>query len=113
LVLVAIVGSWVVVHGIVEGTVVLATRADRPLWQLGVLSAAIEIVVGLTLIARPGGTINGAAVTLGVLAVLEGIFELASAMVRLRSERHQRRSPATPSVAVMSHDATAPNDHGT
>ena len=87
LVLAAAVGGLVLVRGIVHATVVLATRVEQQHWALQLASAIVELALGVTLIARPGGTVQGAAVTLGVLAVFEGVVEFAEAIARKRAER--------------------------
>lgn len=100
LVFVVLVGSWVLAHGVTEATIVLATRAARAQWQLGFLSAIVEISLGVVLITRPGGAVSGTAVTLGVLAVVAGALELATAIARRRSERRLRARSRVASVAA-------------
>jgi uncharacterized membrane protein HdeD (DUF308 family) len=43
LALVLVVGSWVLLSGVVEATIVLATRADSPHWRLRFSSAMVEV----------------------------------------------------------------------
>jgi uncharacterized membrane protein HdeD (DUF308 family) len=102
LVLVLVVGSWVLLSGVVDATIVLATRADRPSWQLRFSSAIVEVALGGTLIARPGGTVSDTAVTLGVLGAFQGVIEISTAIARKRSERHVRTFAPARSVAAVS-----------
>ena len=85
LVLAAVVGVWVILRGIVDTTIALATRTERPHWPLQLVSTLIEIVLGIVLIVRVGGSVDATAVTLGVLAVVVGVFEIAGALGNRRS----------------------------
>jgi uncharacterized membrane protein HdeD (DUF308 family) len=100
LVFAVLVGSWVLAHGIVAMTVVLATRAARAQWQLGALSAIVDITLGVILITRPGGSVGGTAVTLGLLAVLVGALEIAMSIARRHNERRVRALSPVASVAA-------------
>ena len=101
LVLVVVVGAWVVVCGIVEATIVLATLADHRRWQMRFVSVLVETALGAVLIARPGGTVKGAAITLGVLAFLQGIIDISTAISQQR-DQHRLRQPtrARPGAAM-------------
>jgi uncharacterized membrane protein HdeD (DUF308 family) len=87
LVLVVVVGTWVVVCGVVAATIVLATRADRTHWLSQFVVAVGEAALGATLIARPGGTVAGVAITLGVLGVLKGLVDISVAITQARGQR--------------------------
>ena len=105
LVLVVVVGGLVVVRGVVDATVVLATRAEHEHWHFRFAAAMVELALGVTLIAQPGGTVQGAAVTLGVLASFEGVAEIAETIARRRAERRvptavPLRSPGSSEVVV-------------
>ena len=100
LVLVAVVGAWVVVCGVAEATIVLATRASRPHWLVRFVAAVVEVALGATLIARPGDTIESAAITLGVLAVFEGLLDISTAITHMRSERTLDRPAPLRSAAA-------------
>ncbi|MCU1428177.1 MAG: hypothetical protein JWL83_2177 [Actinomycetia bacterium] len=102
LVLVVVVGSWVLLQGVVDATIVLATRADHPHWPLLFSSAIVQLALGATLIARPGGTIRGTAVTLGALAIFEGVLEVSTGIARTHRERLVRASTPVTSVAAVS-----------
>jgi uncharacterized membrane protein HdeD (DUF308 family) len=81
LVVAAVVGGLVLVSAVVGGTVALATRAEQR-WQLAFAVAVVELALGVTLIARPGGTIRGVAITLAVIAFVEAADEIATAVTR-------------------------------
>jgi uncharacterized membrane protein HdeD (DUF308 family) len=100
LVLVAVVGVLVLVRGVVTATVVLATRPEHEHWRLRFASAIVELALGVTLIAQPGGTVQGASVTLGVLALLEGVVEFAETIARGRAERLGAASMPLGSVSL-------------
>ncbi|MDQ1479652.1 MAG: hypothetical protein QOI44_513 [Actinomycetota bacterium] len=102
LALVLVVGSWVLLSAVVEATIVLATRADSPHWRLRFSSAMVELALAGTLIVRPGGTVSGAAVTLGVLGVFRGVLEISTAIARTRSERRVRTAAVVRSIAAVS-----------
>ena len=102
LVLVVIVGVWALVRGIVDATVVLATRAGHGRWIIRVMAAILEIALGVALVARPGGTIRDAAVTLGLLVVLEGALEISVAVGRGRHEPEVRGTGSVQSLASAS-----------
>jgi uncharacterized membrane protein HdeD (DUF308 family) len=82
LVLTVTVGVIVLVEGTVDAVVVLATRGEVPHWQLRVTVDLLENAFAVALIARPAGTVHGAALTLGVIAVLAGTMEIATAFQR-------------------------------
>ena len=101
LVLVLVVGSWVLLSGVVSATIVLATRADSPQWRLRLSSIVIDVALGGTLIARPGGSVSGTAVTLGALAAFQGVVEVSTAIARMRHERFVRRHVPVRSAAAV------------
>jgi len=97
LVLTVIVGVLVLVEGTVDAVVVLATRDEVPHWSLRVIADLLELAFAAALIARPAGTVHGAAVTLGAIAVLAGVVEVTTAIQRWRLP-----SDAATSVVVVS-----------
>jgi uncharacterized membrane protein HdeD (DUF308 family) len=93
LVLTVVFGVIVLVEGTVDATVALATRSERTHWQYRFVADLVENALAVALIARPAGTVHGAAVTLGAIAVLAGIVEIATAVARQRGgERVEIRS---------------------
>jgi uncharacterized membrane protein HdeD (DUF308 family) len=95
-------GSWIVVSGVAEATILLATRADRRRWLLPFLGALVQVALGVILLIWPGVTARGVGVVLGTEAVLGGTLGISSAVGRQRRERCLR-APAPPrSVAVVS-----------
>jgi uncharacterized membrane protein HdeD (DUF308 family) len=103
LALAVIVGVWVLAHGVVDATMVLATRGDRPRWLIRLLASVLEIALGVVLIARPGGTVRDSALALGLLALLEGVIEISLAAAHKLSDRRVH-GPASvrPAVAAVS-----------
>jgi len=101
LVLAVVVGVWVIVRGILDATIALATRAEHPHWLVQLAPSVLEIALGITLILRPGGTVEDTAVTLGLLAVLVGILEISTAVGFWRDKRRATR-PAFQSIATTS-----------
>jgi uncharacterized membrane protein HdeD (DUF308 family) len=89
LVLTVIVGVLVLVEGTVDAVVVLATRTEIPHWPLRVVADLLETVFAIALIARPAGTVHGTAVTLGAIAVLAGVLEIATAVQRWQQPEHE------------------------
>jgi uncharacterized membrane protein HdeD (DUF308 family) len=87
--LAVLVGSWAILHAIAGGTISATTRADHP-WPLSIMFAIVAVVLGVILIARPNGSVRGVAVTIGLLALVEGTRELSEAAFRLRRERRFR-----------------------
>jgi hypothetical protein len=100
LVIAVVIGVLALTRGIVDATILLATRRDRPRRQARFAAALAEVAVGVALIARPGGSVRGTAVTLGVLAILEGIIELVEGVGGMRRERPARATPETAAHAA-------------
>lgn len=100
LVIAVVVGVLALTHGIVDATILLATRRDRPRWLPRFVAAAAQVALGVALIARPGGSVRGTAVTLGLLAILEGVIELAEGVVGMRRERPRRATRRTAAHAT-------------
>jgi uncharacterized membrane protein HdeD (DUF308 family) len=97
--LAVLVGSWAILHAIASGTIRrhdprrASALAALPYFAIGAL------VLGAILIARPGDSVRGVAVTIGLLALLEGTREVAEAAVRSRRERRIRQAGHTQSAA--------------
>jgi uncharacterized membrane protein HdeD (DUF308 family) len=81
-VLTVVVGVVVGVESIVDGVVVLTTRDDVPHWTLRVMVDLVEVVLAIALVARPEGTVDASAMTLGAIALVAGTLEIATALQR-------------------------------
>jgi len=100
LVIAVVVGVLALTQGIVGATILLATRRDRPRWQHRFAAALAEVALGVTLVARPGGSVRDTAVTLGVLAILEGVIEVAGGVAGMRRERPRAATRQTAARAA-------------
>jgi len=100
--LAVLVGSWAILRAIVGGTIAVTTPTEHPPWPLSLVFAIAELVVGVIVIARAGGSVRGVAVTIGILALLEGTREVAEAVFRSRRERRISRAAQTHKDAVAS-----------
>jgi uncharacterized membrane protein HdeD (DUF308 family) len=97
-----LVGLWAILHAMVGGTIALTTRADNPWWLLSLAIAIIAGVLGVILIARSSGSTRGAAVIIGLWALLEGTREVSEAGLRQRRERQLHRAAHATSSAAAS-----------
>jgi uncharacterized membrane protein HdeD (DUF308 family) len=95
-------GSWAMLHAFAMGTIAVTTRAEHAHWPLSIVFALIAVVLGGILIGQPGDSVDGAAVTIGLLALLEGTREIAEAAFRQRRERRFRRATQAHSTAAAS-----------
>ena len=98
LVVAAAVGGLVLVRAVVGGTAALATRSE-PRWRLPFAVAVVELALSVVLIARPDGTVRGVAITLAVVAFVEGAYEIGTAVTSLRS-RVPASTPIPPATPV-------------
>jgi uncharacterized membrane protein HdeD (DUF308 family) len=99
LVLVVVVGVLVLVQGTVDATIALSTRAERPHWPVRVIADLAQLALGVVLITRPTGTVHGAALTLGAIAVVAGTIEIATGLGAVRHTRaHARSTPGRAAV---------------
>jgi uncharacterized membrane protein HdeD (DUF308 family) len=99
LVVVSVVGGLVVVRAVVTATVALASRA-APGWKFPFVVSVVELALGVTLIARPGGTVHGAAITLAALALVAGGAEIGTGLAH--GQRRTRSAVPTPSAVPAS-----------
>jgi uncharacterized membrane protein HdeD (DUF308 family) len=83
-----VAGVWLLVYGIVATTIAVTTRAEEPRWRLPVAAAVINTAFGVALLVERGGTIKSTAIVLGLLAVVQGVFEIVVAVSRGRAARH-------------------------
>ncbi len=100
--LVLVVGSWAILRSVVVGTIAATTRADDPCWPLSIVFATVEVVLGVVLVARPGGSVRGTAVTISLLVLIEGAREMLEAAFRQRREHRSRQAVHQRSAAVTS-----------
>ena len=89
-----VAGIWLLVYGIVATTIAVFTRAEEPRWGVPVTAAVINTTFGAALLVRTG-TIKETAVFLGVLAVVEGAFEIIVSIGRKRATGGGWLAPAT------------------
>jgi uncharacterized membrane protein HdeD (DUF308 family) len=87
LVLTVLVGAIVVVQATVDATIVGATRREHMHWTARLVADILQVVLGVALIARPFGTIRGAALIIGGVGIVAGIVEIATALARRRDPR--------------------------
>jgi uncharacterized membrane protein HdeD (DUF308 family) len=97
--LAVLIGSWAVLHAIVGGTLAVTTPGEHPPWPLSLIVAIVAVVLGVILIARPNGSVRGAAVVIGLLALVEGTREVAEAAFRHHRERRVRQAAHAQSAA--------------
>jgi uncharacterized membrane protein HdeD (DUF308 family) len=95
-----VVGALAVLHAAIAGAIIAATRTPHTLWKLRLVSCVLEFALGVALIARPGGTVRGTAVTLGALAILVGLTEVVTATSRVHTMRLERRAGVTGEVVI-------------
>ena len=100
--LAVLVGSWAILRAVVGGTIAVTTPAEHPPWPISLVFAISELIVGVIVIAGPGDSLRGLAVTIGLLALLEATREIAEAVFRSRRERRIRRPAHTNAEAVAS-----------
>ena len=101
LVLTVLVGAIVVVQATVDATIVAATRREHMHWTARFVADVLQVVLGVALIARPSGTVRGAALIIGGVAIVAGAVEIATAL----SRRHE---PVLPSAKDrLRHDEAA------
>jgi len=75
----AIVGVWILVRSLVDGTIVVTTHRDWAHPWLRVGAEAVEMVLGVVLLLRTGQTVREAGVTIGVISLIEGLLALTAA----------------------------------
>jgi hypothetical protein len=87
-ILATVVGAWVAIRSVAAATVIVATRGtSSSTWAVALAVTVAELALAIVLIARPSGDVNGAALTVGAIAVLEGALELAEAIARHHRDR--------------------------
>jgi uncharacterized membrane protein HdeD (DUF308 family) len=96
------VGAAALVCGIAGGTIALTTRADDPQWPIFLVFATVEVALALALIARPTGSVRAAAVTIGLLLLVEGVREISHAGLSMRRERRSHTTANTQPAATTS-----------
>jgi uncharacterized membrane protein len=87
LVLTVVVGTIVVVQCTVDATIVAATRREHTHWTIRFGADLVQVLLGVALIARRSGTVRAAAVIIGVIAIVAGGVEIATAFSRRREPR--------------------------
>jgi hypothetical protein len=87
LIFATVVGAWVAIRSVAAATIIVATRATYPTWVVALSVTIAELALAIVLIARPSGDVNGAALTVGAIAALEGALELEAVIARHHRDR--------------------------
>jgi uncharacterized membrane protein HdeD (DUF308 family) len=87
LVLTVLVGAIVVVQATVDATIVAATRREHMHWTPRFVADIVQVALGVALIARLSGTVRGAALIIGSVAVVSGGVEIVTALSRRHAPR--------------------------
>jgi len=95
-ILATVVGAWVAIRSVAAATIIVATRSTDPTWVAALAVTVAELALAIVLIARPSGDVNGAALTVGAIAALEGALELQEAIARHHRDRAIRRIDRSP-----------------
>jgi uncharacterized membrane protein HdeD (DUF308 family) len=95
-ILATVVGAWVAIRSVAAATIIVATRGAYPTWVVALAVTVAELALAIVLIARPSGDVNGAALTVGAIAALEGALELEEAIARRHRDRALRRIAGSP-----------------
>jgi uncharacterized membrane protein HdeD (DUF308 family) len=100
-----LIGSWAILHAIAGGTIAVTAPGEHPPWPVSLIVAIVAVVLGVILIARPNSSVRGAAVLIGLLALLEGTREVAEAASRHHRERRINQAAHPESTAPAGRDA--------
>ena len=95
-----LVGSWAIVRATVGATIAVTTRVDRPWWLLSVAFTIFAGVLGVILVISSSGSVRGAAVTIGLLSLMDGIHEISEGALQARRAHGLRRSAHAASTAT-------------
>jgi uncharacterized membrane protein HdeD (DUF308 family) len=90
-----VVGAWLLLYGIVATTIAVTTRTEEPRWRVPLAAALINAAFGVTLLVERHGTIKATSIVVGLLAVVEGGFEIVVAVTRGRAARRSPPGAAT------------------
>jgi uncharacterized membrane protein HdeD (DUF308 family) len=82
-----VVGTLFAAQGIVDLTIVLATRNEHGHWRARLAADIVQVVLSVALVARPTGSVRAASLILGALALLAGGIEIAAAVSQVHSPR--------------------------
>jgi uncharacterized membrane protein HdeD (DUF308 family) len=69
-------------------------------WPIFLVFAAVEVALAAALMARPTGTVRAAAVTIGLLLLVEGVREISDAGFSMRRERRSHTTAPTQPAAT-------------
>ena len=87
LVLTVVAGTIVVVQATVDATIGAATRREHVHWTARFAADVLQVGLGVALIARPSGTVHAAGLIIGIVAIVAGGVEIATAFSRRRAPR--------------------------
>jgi uncharacterized membrane protein HdeD (DUF308 family) len=82
-----ILGIWLIVRGAFEVFASFSASRDAPRWLL-LVSAAVDVVLGVLFVANPGTSAVAIAWVLGITAVVWGVAFVAIGFVVRRDEGH-------------------------
>ena len=82
-----ILGIWLIVRGAFEVFASFSASRDAPRWLL-LVSAAVDVVLGVLFVANPGASAVAIAWVLGITAVVWGFAFVAIGFVVRRDEGH-------------------------
>ena len=87
-----ILGIWLIVRGAFEVFAAFAATRDAPRWLL-LLSAGVDVVLGVLFVANPGASAVAIAWVLGLVAVVWGVAFMATGFVVRRGEHGATAAP--------------------
>ncbi len=83
-------------------SLVLLVGSDDSKWPMFLVFATVEVALAVALIARPTGSVRAAAVTIGLVLLVEGAREISHAGLSMRRERRSHTTAPTQPAATTS-----------
>jgi uncharacterized membrane protein HdeD (DUF308 family) len=87
-----ILGIWLIVRGVFEAVAAFAATRDTPRWLL-LVTAAVDVILGVLFVANPGRSALAIAWVLGLTAVAWGVAFVATGFVVRRGEHGAAAAP--------------------
>jgi uncharacterized membrane protein HdeD (DUF308 family) len=87
-----ILGIWLIVRGAFEVFAAFSATRDAPRWLL-LVTAAVDVVLGVLFVANPGSSAVAIAWVLGLVAIVWGIAFLATGFIVRRDEHGAAAAP--------------------
>lgn len=85
-----ITGVWCITSGVFGTTIAVTTRDEEPRWLVLIGVAAVDVALGIVLVARAETTVDAVASLLGVIALVHGGVELVIAAAHPDPRRSRR-----------------------